>query len=93
MKRFITLLAVAATMGACCNNNDNNIVIDDQNHENIAYDKSYELATKVREAATYEEFVAASNELKAYEEAFRTQIGGESHLLFIEECNYILNED
>ena len=53
---------------------------------------SYELATRVKEATTHDEFRAAADELEAYEEAFRTQIGGESYTIFLEECNAILNE-
>jgi hypothetical protein len=47
---------------------------------------------RVKDATTYEEFRAAADELEAYEEAFRTQIGGESYTIFLEECNAILNE-
>jgi hypothetical protein len=75
-----------------CGNNNNEIVIDEQNHLNEAYNLSYELATRVKEATTHNEFRAAADELEAYNEAFRTQIGGESYLIFIEECNTILNE-
>ena len=68
------------------------IVISDQNPDNIAYDMSYELATKAVEAENYEEFKRARVELEGYEEAFRDQIGGEAYLLYLEECNAILGE-
>ena len=58
-----------------------------------AYDLSYELATRVMEADNHASFIEARAELEAYEEAFRTQIGGEEYEIFLEECNYILNEN
>ena len=85
------MLVAATTLGACCNNEG--IVIDELHHESEAYEKSAELAAKVRQAATYEEFKAAYAEIMEYEEAFRTQVGGDTYLIFIEECNYILNEN
>ena len=57
----------------------------------LAAEKSVELATKVIEANSYEEFSAARKELEAYEEAFRTQIGGEEYELFMTQCNEILS--
>ena len=35
---------------------------------------------------------AAAAELRAYEEAFCTQIGGDSYLIFLEESNAMLSE-
>lgn len=58
----------------------------------IAYDKSYELSQNIVEANTYEEFKAARTALTDYEDAFRTQIGGEEYQIFLEECNMMLNE-
>ena len=91
MKKLMLMVAAAVMFGACCNGEEG-VVIDEQNHENVAYDKSYELSERVVNAASYEEFKAAAEELRAYEEAFRTQIGGDSYLIFLEECNIILNE-
>ncbi|MBO7185720.1 MAG: hypothetical protein J6V59_02350 [Alistipes sp.] len=91
MKRLFTMLVAATALGACCNNEG--IVIDELRHESEAYERSAELASKVREAATYEEFKAAYAEIMAYEEAFRTQVGGDTYLIFLEECNYFLNEN
>lgn len=86
------LMVVAAVMfGACCNG-ESGVVIDEQNHENVAYDKSYELSERAINAQSYADFCEAAEELRAYEEAFRTQIGGDSYLLFLEECNIILND-
>lgn len=85
------LFAVVAVVG-CADNGQKQIVISDQNAENIAYDMSYELATKAIEAQNYEEFKRARVELEGYEEAFRDQIGGEAYLLYLEECNAILGE-
>lgn len=75
-----------------CGADNNSIIIDEQNHLNEAYNISFDLATRVKEATSYEEFRAAADELEAHREAFRTQIGGESYLIFLEECNIILNE-
>ena len=90
MKKSIILGCALALMA--CGSDKSEIKIDEQNHLNEAYNLSYELATAVKEATSYEEFRAASDKLKAYEEAFRTQIGGESYLIFLEECNAILND-
>ena len=72
--------------------NDSHIVIDVQNHLNEAYVYSDELASKVVSAQTYDEFVKARDEMNQYKDAFKTQIGGESYKVFLEECNYILDE-
>lgn len=85
------LFAAVAVVG-CADRDKSGIVISDQNAENIAYDMSYELATKAIEAQNYEEFKRARVELEGYEEAFRDQIGGEAYLLYLEECNAILGE-
>lgn len=90
MKKFITLCSALAFVA--CGADNNSIIIDEQNHLNEAYNISYDLATRVKEATSYEEFRAAADELEAHREAFRTQIGGESYLIFLEECNIILNE-
>ena len=91
MKRVLVMIAAAAAFVAC-GNSEKGVVIDEQRHESIAYDKSYELAERVVGATTYEEFKAAAAELRAYEEAFRTQIGGDSYLIFLEESNAMLSE-
>lgn len=85
------LFAAVAVVG-CADKDKSGIVISDQNADNIAYDMSYELATKAVEAQNYEEFKRARVELEGYEEAFRDQIGGEAYLLYLEECNAILGE-
>lgn len=90
MKKSIILGCALALMA--CGGGKSEIKIDEQNHLNEAYNLSYELATAVKEATSCEEFRAAADKLKAYEEAFRTQIGGESYLIFLEECNAILND-
>ena len=91
MKRvIITLFAAAAMVG--CADKGAQVVINDQNPMNEAYEKSGELAYKAIEATTYEEFKSASAELEKYEEAFRTQVGGEAYLIYLEECNYIFEE-
>lgn len=92
MKRFIVALAAMAVLTACCNNGNGGVAIDEQNHENEAYNLSYDLAMKVCEAQSLEEFSAARAELEAYSEAFRTQIGGESYTIFLKECGAILGE-
>lgn len=91
MKRVLIIIAVAVVSMACCNSGEG-IVIDEQNHENIAYEKSYDLSERVVNATSYEEYKAAAAELRDYEEAFRTQIGGDSYLIFLEESNAVLNE-
>ena len=92
MKRLSIMLFAAVAVVGCADKNKSGIVISDQNPDNIAYDMSYELATKAVEAQNYEEFKRARVELERYEEAFRTQIGGEAYLIFLEECNYIFEE-
>ena len=86
---FTMLFAAAAVVG--CAGNDDKVVLSDQNTENQAYEISA-LAYKVVEAKSYEEFKAAREELEKYEEAFRTQIGGDAYLIYLEECNYIFEE-
>ena len=91
MKRvIITLFAAAAMVG--CADKGAQVVINDQNPMNEAYEKSGELAYKAIEATTYEEFKSARAEFEKYEEAFRTQVGGEAYLIYLEECNYIFEE-
>lgn len=91
MKRlFILLIAAVAVTG--CQDKDSKVVIDDQNHLNEAYNRSGELGYKVIEATNYDEFKQARTAIEEYEEAFRTQIGGESYRIFLEECNYIFEE-
>mgnify|MGYP003521092886 CR=1 FL=1 len=86
------MVAVSALCIACCNDGRGGVVIDEQNHENIAYDKSYELSERVINAQSYEEFCEAAKELRTYEEAFRTQIGVQSYTIFLEESNLILGD-
>lgn len=85
------LFAAAAVVG-CAEKSQNKIVISDQYPDDVAFDMSYELATKAVEAESYEDFKRARVELERYEEAFRDQIGGEAYLLYLEECNAILGE-
>ena len=92
MKRLSIMLFAAVAVVGCADRDKSGIVISDQNAENIAYDMSYELATKAVEAQNYEEFKRARVELEGYEGAFRDQIGGEAYLLYLEECNAILGE-
>ena len=90
MKRLFTMLFAAVAVVGCAGNDDK-VVLSDQNTENQAYEISA-LAYKVVEAKSYEEFKAAREELEKYEEAFRTQIGGDAYLIYLEECNYIFQE-
>jgi hypothetical protein len=91
MKRLIITLCAAAAMVGCAGKGEQ-VVINDQNPVNEAYEKSGELAYKAIEATSYEEFKRARVELEKYEEAFRTQVGGEAYLIYLEECNYIFEE-
>ena len=68
MKKCI-ILAMAIALAACGAEKKSEIIIDEQNHQNAAYDLSYELASAVKEATTYEEFRSAADNLKAYQEA------------------------
>ena len=86
---FTMLFAAVAVVG--CADSGDKVVLSDQNTENQAYEISA-LAYKVVEAKSYEEFKAAREELEKYEEAFRTQIGGDAYLIYLEECNYIFEE-
>ncbi len=90
MKRLFTMLFAAVAVVGCADSGDK-VVLSDQNTENQAYEISA-LAYKVVEAKSYEEFKAAREELEKYEEAFRTQIGGDAYLIYLEECNYIFEE-
>lgn len=90
MKRVMVMLGGVLLLSACTNNEK--ITISEQQAANAAYDLSYDLATKVIEAESYEEFRAARENLEAHRDAFRRDIGGENYLIFIEECNVILNE-
>lgn len=90
MKRLFTMLFAAVAVVGCADSGDK-VVLSDQNTENQAYEISA-LAYKVVEAKNYEEFKAAREELEKYEEAFRTQIGGDAYLIYLEECNYIFEE-
>lgn len=91
MRQRVLLLGVAALFCACANDKSD-ITIDEQNAMSIAYDKSYELSQNILEATSYEEFKTARAALDDYEDAFRTQIGGEEYQIFLEECNMMLNE-
>ncbi len=91
MKRFFTLLAVAF-VAVSCSGNKSEIVIKEEDAITASSEKSVELATKVIEAKSYEEFQAARQEIEAYEEAFRTQIGGEDYEYFVQTCNEILGQ-
>ena len=91
MKRCFTLLAVAFA-AVSCSSNKSEIVIKEEEAIEASSEKSVELATKVIEAKSYEEFQAARQEIEAYEEAFRTQIGGEDYEYFVQTCNEIIGQ-
>lgn len=91
MKRCFTLLAVAFA-AVSCSSNKSEIVIKEEEAIAASSEKSVELATKVIEAKSYEEFQAARQEIEAYEEAFRTQIGGEDYEYFVQTCNEIIGQ-
>ena len=90
MKRKISIFALAALATAC--NSGQGVTIDEQQAFGEAYDKSMEWATAVVEAKDYASCCEARATLEAYERAFREQIGGEEYLIFVEECNTILNQ-
>ena len=92
MKRVFIMLVAAAAVVGCAEQSKQQIVISDQYPDDVAFDMSYELATKAVEAENYEQFKKARVELEMYEEAFRDQIGGDAYLLYLEECNAILGE-
>ena len=90
MKRlFIPLFAAVAMVGCA---EGSNIVINDQNPTNEAYVMSDSLGLAVVEAQNYEQFKQARKNVEAYEEAFRTQIGGEAYLVYLEGCNYYFEQ-
>ena len=91
MKRLFVLCVVALASVACANRGPA-VEIKAEEAIGVAYDKSVELATAVAEAKSYEEFVAARAELERYEEAMRTQIGGEDYDYFVQTCNDILGQ-
>lgn len=89
MKRCLKLLAAASLFVSC--SHGQGIEIKESEAVSVAYDKSVELATRVAEAKSYEEFIVARQELEAYEEAMRTQIGGEDYEVFVTSVNEILS--
>ena len=90
MKRLFVLCVVALASVACANRGPA-VEIEAEEAIGVAYDKSVELATAVAEAKSYEEFVAARAELERYEEAMRTQIGGEDYEIFLQSANEVLS--
>ena len=70
MKKSI-ILATTIALLSCSGETKSEIIIDEQNHLNAAYELSYELATAVKDAETYEAFHAASENLKAHQEELR----------------------
>lgn len=90
MKRLFVLCVVALASVACANR-DSAVEIKPEEAIGVAYDKSVELATAVVEAKSYEEFVEARAELERYEEAMRTQIGGEDYEIFLQSANEVLS--
>ena len=90
MKRCIMLLGLVCLLGSCAE--EGKIVIKEEEAIAASSEKSVELATKVIEAKSYEEFQAARQEIETYEEAFRTQIGGEDYDYFVETCNSTLGQ-
>ncbi len=83
-------LCALCLLGSCAK--ESKIVIKEEEAIVLSTEKSVELATKVIQAKSYEEFKAARQEIEAYEEAFRTQIGGEDYDYFVETCNEILGQ-
>lgn len=90
LKRMLSVAAIAVVVSACCSN-EKEIKINELNPEADAVELSVN-AVDVIEAQSYEEFVVARQRLEQYEAAFRTQVGGDAYVIFLEECNYILNE-
>ena len=89
MKKLFTTLALSCLLAGCADSKCK-IEIKEEDAFNLAYEKSRELATSVIEAKSYEEFCEARTALEAYEEAFRTQIGGEEYEIFVTTSNEIL---
>ena len=90
MKRLFIICAVALASVACADRGPT-VDINADDALGVAYDKSVELATAVAEAKSYDEFVAARAELEKYEEAMRTQIGGEEYEIFLQSANEVLS--
>ena len=90
MKRLFIICAVALASVACADRGPT-VDINADDALGVAYDKSVELATAVAEAKSYDEFVAARAELEKYEEAMRTQIGGEDYEIFLQSANEVLS--
>lgn len=90
MKRLLVICTMALASVACVDRGPA-VAISADDALGVAYDKSVELATAVAEAKNYEEFVAARAELEAYEEAMRTQIGGEDYEIFLQSANEVLS--
>lgn len=91
MKRLL-ILGIAAVALVGCADKEPKIKINELNPTNEAYIMSDSLARGVVQASNYEEFKKARKSIEEYEEAMRTQIGGEAYLIFLEDCNYFMEE-
>lgn len=91
MKRLLILGIAAVTLVGCADK-EPKIKINELNPTNEAYIISDSLARGVVDASNYKEFKKARKSIEQYEEAMRTQIGGEAYLIFLEECNYFMEE-
>lgn len=93
MKQLFTIISLATLLSACGNNTESlDIKLEEQNAQSLAYDLSGELAEAVINAQSYEEFQAARANILKHDAAFEEQIGGPNYTIFLEECNYILDE-
>lgn len=91
MKKSLIFLALASLFVAC-GHRGQSIEIKESDAVEVAYGKSGELAQRVVEAKSYEEFTKARIELEAYEQAMRKQIGGEDYEIFVTTANEILDQ-
>lgn len=90
MRRLLILGIAVVAMVSCADKPK--ITINENNPSNDAYIMSDSLARGVVEARNYGEFKRARKSIEEYEEAMRTQIGGEAYLIFLEESNYYMEE-
>lgn len=89
MKRLFVITIAAMAMVSC--GSENEIKLDDQTgfHQAVAFGGEHGLS--VKEASTYDEFVAGRETITNYAEAFKTQLGGESYLAYLKCATSAIN--
>lgn len=89
MKRLFVMTIAALALVSCGSNDE--IKLDDQTgfHQAVAFGGEHGL--QVKEAESYDEFVAGRETITKYAEAFKTQLGGESYLTYLKCVTSAIN--